>query len=280
MSDFDSDDSEIVFESSEQGEVLSAFDGPFLKDELTIGFETPSSVQQKALLPILSGRHITIQGGAGMGKTSTIAIAILQSIDTDLREVQAIVLSPTRELATHAQSVITTLGNNLEVQCHAFVGGTPIREDIKKLDNNGVHVISGTPGRVLDMVRRKKLRAENIKMLVLEEADEMLEGSFREQVYDIYRYLPPAVQVVSLGITFPEIVLEMTTKLVKDPTRILVEREDSTLKGIKQYFVIVKEPKKFDSLFSLFDTLTVDQAVVFCSKSKVGALELDEQPRD
>lgn len=231
---------------------------------------------------MVSGRDVIVQAEAGMGKTSTIAIAILQNIDTDLLEVQALVLSPTRELATQTQSVITALGDYSNVECHAFVGGTPIREDIKKLDNNSVHVISGTAGRVLDMMKRKKLRTQNIKMLLVEEADEMLnkgfrqkvDKGFREQIEETYRHLPPVAQVVFLGITLPESVLEVTATLMRDPIRILFKRDELTLEGIKQYFVAVKnENQKFDSIISLFDTLKLDCALVLCnSKRKVAPL--------
>lgn len=239
---------------------------------------------------MVSGRDVIVQAEAGMGKTSTIAIAILQNIDTDLLEVQALVLSPTRELATQTQSVITALGDYSNVECHAFVGGTPIREDIKKLDNNSVHVISGTAGRVLDMMKRKKLRTQNIKMLLVEEADEMLnkgfrqkvDKGFREQIEETYRHLPPVAQVVFLGITLPESVLEVTATLMRDPIRILFKRDELTLEGIKQYFVAVKnENQKFDSIISLFDTLKLDCALVLCnSKRKVGAPEPDGRRRD
>ena len=118
-------------------------------------------------------------------------------------------LSPTRELATQIQSVIMGLGDYMNVQCHACIGGTNVGEDIRKLDY-GQHVVSGTPGRVADMIRRRNLRTRNIKMLVLDEADELLNRGFREQIYDVYRYLPPATQVVVVSATLPYDVLEMT----------------------------------------------------------------------
>ncbi|KAG9043696.1 Eukaryotic initiation factor 4A-III [Tulasnella sp. UAMH 9824] len=278
MSDLKVDDSKIVFESSEQVEVISTFDERFLKEELlrgihACGFQTPSAIQQRALLTIVSGRDVIVQAEAGMGKTSTGAIAVLQSIDTDLREAQALILSPIRELATQTQSVIVALGEYLNIQCHACVGGTSVAEDIRKL-GSGVHIVSGTPGRVFDMIRRKNLRKENIKMLVIEEADEMLSRGFREQLYDIYRYLPRSVQVVFLGIALPDSVIEMTKKLMKDSIRILFKRDESTLKNIKQYFAAAEnEEQKFESLSTLFVTLKIARAVVFCNtKRKVDLL--------
>lgn len=177
----------------------------------------------------------------------------------------ALVLSPTRELATQIQSVVMALGDYMNVQCHACIGGTNIGEDIRKLDY-GQHVVSGTPGRVADMIRRRHLRTRHIKMLVLDEADELLNRGFREQIYDVYRYLPPATQVVVVSATLPYDVLDMTTKFMTDPVRVLVKRDELTLEGIKQYFIAVeKEEWKFDTLCDLYDTLTITQAVIFCN---------------
>ena len=116
------------------------------------------------------------------------------------------------------------------------------------------------------MIRRRNLRTRNIKMLILDEADELLNLGFKDQIYDIYRYLPPATQVVLFSATLPHDVLEMTTKFMTDPIRILVKRDEITLEGIKQFFVAVeKEDWKFDTLCDLYDTLTITQAVIFCN---------------
>jgi ATP-dependent RNA helicase len=228
-------------------------------------FEKPSAIQQRAILPITQGRDVIAQAQSGTGKTATFSIAILQSIDITVLDAQALVLSPTRELATQIQSVVLALGDYMNVQCHACIGGTSIGEDIKKLEY-GQHVVSGTPGRVFDMIRRRSLRTRNIKMLVLDEADELLNKGFKDQIYEIYRFLPPATQVVLLSATLPYDVLEMTTKFMTDPIRILVKRDELTLEGIKQFFVAVeKEDWKFDTLCDLYDTLTITQAVIFCN---------------
>jgi len=132
-----------------------------------------------------------------------------------------------------------------------------------------VHAVSGTPGRVFDMIRRRNLRTRAIKMLVLDEADEMLSKGFKEQIYDIYRYLPPATQVVLISATLPVEILEMTRKFMTDPVRSLVKRDEITLEGIKQFFVAVeREEWKFDTLCDLYDTLTITQAVIFCNTKK------------
>jgi ATP-dependent RNA helicase len=160
------------------------------------------------------------------------------------------------------------LGEYMNAQCHACIGGTSIGMDIQALER-GPHVVSGTPGRVADMIRRKCLRTRHIKMLVLDEADELLNMGFREQIYDVYRYLPPSTQVVVVSATLPYDVLDMTRKFMTDPVHILVKRDELTLDGLKQYFIAVdKEDWKFDTLCDLYDTLTITQAVIFCNTRK------------
>jgi ATP-dependent RNA helicase len=130
---------------------------------ITLDFEKPSAIQQRAIKPIISGRDVIAQAQSGTGKTATFSISVLQSIDTSIRETQALILSPTRELAVQIQNVVLALGDYMNVQCHACIGGTSIGEDIKKLEY-GQHVVSGTPGRVFDMIRRRNLRTRNIKV--------------------------------------------------------------------------------------------------------------------
>jgi len=189
----------VEFETSEDVDVTPTFDAMGLREDLirgiyAFGFEKPSAIQQRSIRPIVKGRDVIAQAQSGTGKTATFSISVLQSLDTQLCETQALVLSPTRELAQQIQKVILALGDYMSVQCHACIGGTNVGEDIRKLDY-GQHVVSGTPGRVFDMIRRRNLRTRAIKMLVLDEADEMLNKGFKEQIYDVYRYLPPATQV-------------------------------------------------------------------------------------
>jgi ATP-dependent RNA helicase len=272
--------SHVEFETSEDVEVLTTFDNMKLREDLvrgiySYGFERPSAIQQRAIKPMIKGRDVIAQAQSGTGKTATFSIAMLQSIDSQLRDTQVLCLSPTRELAVQIQKVVLALGDYLNVQCHACIGGTNLGEDLRKLDF-GQHIVSGTPGRVFDMIRRKALRTRNIKTLVLDEADEMLNKGFKEQIYDVYRFLPPATQVILISATLPHEILEMTNKFMTDPIRILVKRDELTLEGIKQFFVAVeREEWKFDTLCDLYDTLTITQAVIFCStKRKVSHCSL------
>ncbi|CAD5225093.1 unnamed protein product [Bursaphelenchus okinawaensis] len=268
--DPDEDLKHVEFETSDGVEIIPTFDAMGLNKDLlrgiySYGFEKPSAIQQRAIKQIMKGNDLIAQAQSGTGKTATFSIGTLQSIDVQTRETQALILSPTRELATQIQKVILALGDYMNVQCHACIGGTNVGEDMRKLDY-GQHIVTGTPGRVFDMIRRRNLRTRSIKLLVLDEADEMLTKGFKEQLYDIYRYLPPGAQVVLLSATLPHDVLEMTSKFMTDPVRVLVKRDELTLDGIKQFFVAVdREEWKFDTLSDLYDTLTITQAVVFCN---------------
>ncbi|PIA37811.1 hypothetical protein AQUCO_03000386v1 [Aquilegia coerulea] len=267
------DEEQIVFETSVGVEAITSFDNMGIKDELLRGiyqhgFEKPSAIQQRAMLPIIKGRDVIAQAQSGTGKSSMISVVSCQIVDTSVKDVQVLILSPTRELASQTEKVILAVGNYMNVHAHACVGGKSLAEDIRKLDH-GVHVVSGTPGRVCDMIKRRTLRTRAIKLLVLDESDEMLSRGFKDQIYDVYRYLPPEIQVVLISATLPNEILEITSKFMTDPIRILVKRDELTLEGIKQFFVAVgKEEWKFDTLCDLYDTLTITQAVIFCNTKR------------
>jgi ATP-dependent RNA helicase len=242
-----------------------------LKGIYAYGFEKPSAIQQRAIRPIVRGRDVIAQSQSGTGKTGVFSISALQILEESSRETQILILSPTRELAEQTQKVLSALGDFLNVKCHVCIGGKSLGLDIKELERGGVQVVSGTPGRVFDLIRRNALNTSNLKAMILDEADEMLNRGFKEQIYDIYRFLPPSTQVVLMSATLPQSVLDMTTKFMNDPIRILVKRDELTLEGIKQFFIAVeKEEWKFDTLCDLYDTLTITQAVIFCNtKQKV-----------
>jgi len=205
------------------------------------------------------------------GKTAVFGISALQLLDDRAKDVQVLILSPTRELAEQTSRVVTSLGDYMSVKCHACIGGRSLGDDRKALRNGGTQVVSGTPGRVYDLVKRGDLVVRSIRAFVIDEADEMLNKGFKEQIYDIYRNLPPGAQVILVSATLPPDVLEMTRRFMNDPVRILVKRDELSLEGIRQYYVSVeREEWKFDTLCDLYDTLTVTQAVIFCNtKQKV-----------
>ncbi|KAL3586795.1 hypothetical protein D5086_013662 [Populus alba] len=168
-------------------EVHETFDAMNLKENLlrgiyAYGFEKPSAIQQRGIVPFCKGLDVIQQAQSGTGKTATFCSGILQQLDYDIVECQALVLAPTRELAQQIEKVMRALGDYLGVKVHACVGGTSVRED-QRILSAGVHVVVGTPGRVFDMLRRQSLRPDYIKMFVLDEADEMLSRGFKDQLH-------------------------------------------------------------------------------------------------
>jgi len=251
-------------------EIFDNFDDMNLSENLlrgiyAYGFEKPSAIQQRAIMPLCKNVDIIAQAQSGTGKTATFTIGILHSLDFSVPECQALILAPTRELAQQIQKVVLSLGDYLSVRCHACIGGTRVRDDINKLQS-GVHVVVGTPGRVYDMLCRRVLRPDSIKLFILDEADEMLSRGFKDQIYDIFQVLPPRTQVGLFSATMPPEALEITQRFMTNPVQILVKRDELTLEGIKQFYISVeREEWKLDTLCDLYDTLNITQAVIFCN---------------
>ena len=189
-------------------------------------------------------------------------------LDIKKADCQVLVLAPTRELALQIHKVCLQLAEHMQITCHACVGGTAIREDIKKL-SSGVQIVVGTPGRVNDMIDRGALNVEKLALFVLDEADEMLSRGFKDQIYDCFQFLPSDVQVALFSATMPHEILQLTEKFMRNPVRILVKKEELTLDGIKQYRVDVGEEKyKLDTMFELYSTLNIQQAIIYCNTKK------------
>jgi len=272
--------------SSNWDEVVETFDGMELPEELlrgiySYGFEKPSAIQQRAIRPAISGRDLIAQAQSGTGKTATFAIGCLAVVDQKVQECQALILAPTRELACQIQKVVLALGDYMDIKVHACVGGTAVRDDIRTLQQ-GVHVVVGTPGRVNDMITRRALRLDSMKQFFLDEADEMLSRGFKEQIYDIFKFLPEQVQVCLFSATMPLDVLEVTDRFMREPIRILVKKDELTLEGIKQFYIAVdREEWKLETLCDLYETLTITQAIIYCNtRRKVDWLQEEMQKRD
>jgi len=284
MSDLLSSEGQDFFTSYD--EVCETFDAMGLQENLlrgiyAYGFEKPSAIQQRGIVPFCKGLDVIQQAQSGTGKTATFCSGILQQLDYSLVECQSLVLAPTRELAQQIEKVMRALGDYLGVKVHACVGGTSVRED-QRILSSGVHVVVGTPGRVFDMLRRQSLRPDHIKMFVLDEADEMLSKGFKDQIYDIFQLLPPDIQVGVFSATMPPEALEITRKFMKKPVRILVKRDELTLEGIKQFHVNVeKEDWKLETLCDLYETLAITQSVIFVNtRRKVDWLTDKMRSRD
>merc|ERR1712084_208958 len=268
------------------GPVFESFDDYDLKENLlrgiySYGFEKPSAIQQRGIKPILDGRDTIGQAQSGTGKTATFVIGCLQRIDYGLHACQALILAPTRELANQIQKVALALGDYDRVNCHACIGGTSVRDDIDKL-REGQHLVVGTPGRVFDMISKRNLRVDDLITFVIDEADEMLSRGFKDQIYDIFKTLPPNIQVCLFSATMAPEILDLTTKFMRDAVRILVKKDELTLEGIRQFYVAIeKEEWKLDTLCDLYETLTITQAIIYCNtRRKVDFLADQLQKRD
>lgn len=265
-------DHDSFMDDQSEVKVIPSFDDMPLHQHLlrgiySYGFEKPSAIQQRAIVPFIKGGDIIAQAQSGTGKTGAFSIGLLARLDFRHKHLQALVLSPTRELATQTFDVISALGDYLaegSLFCHTFVGGTRVQDDIRKIQA-GIIVAVGTPGRVSDLIARGALRTDSLRCMVLDEADEMLSQGFTDQIYEIFKFLPKDIQVALFSATMPQDVLDMTTKFMRKPTRILVKRESLTLEGIKQFYVAVEEENKLDTLMDLYESVSIAQSVIFAN---------------
>lgn len=259
--------------------IYETFDEMELNEQLlrgiySLGFEKPSSIQKRAIVPVTQNYDIIAQSQSGTGKTATFTIGCLQQIDRDNVSPQLVILSPTRELAKQNHRVCVDLAEYLDLKICLCIGGESTESNTKELDS-GAHIVIGTPGRIGDLLGKYILKLNHIRSIVLDEADEMLTSGFKEQVYNIFEYLPPVTgdipsyQICLFSATMPAEVLDLTEEFMKDPVRILVKNEELTLEGIKQYFVAVeKETYKFDTLCDIYTHLTVDQAIIYTNTKR------------
>lgn len=254
-----------------------------LKGIYAYGWDNPSTIQSKAILPILKGEDIIAQAQSGTGKTGTFSISALSMVDPKISAPQVLMLSPVKDLAMQTYKIIKTLGQYTGIKTGLLIG-TGLgkgevrfkeREDIPEPDFRS-QIIVGTPGRVTESLRRKKLMMKNIRLFILDEADEMLSKGFKEQVQNIFSYLPEECQIALFSATMPVEILQMTSEFMRHPTRILVKTENLTLDGISQFYVSIEnEEQKFEVLTDIYETISVSQGIIFVN-SKQKAIQLKE----
>jgi translation initiation factor 4A len=241
-----------------------------LRGIFAYGFEKPSPIQQKAIKPIILGKDVIVQAQSGTGKTATFTIGALSNIVVSNNSTQVLVLSPTKELALQTSNVFESLGRMMEgLKVKTYYGGSNVEEGGNFFKKNGNHVICGCPGRVYDMMRRDKISCKNIKIVILDEADELLSPLFKEQIYNIFQSLNSDVQVVLVSATLPDSIKPIIDKIMRNPVKIMVKREMLTLEGIKQYYVAVEDDReKYMALKNIFSHLSVSQCIIYCNSIK------------
>jgi len=254
---------------------INTWDDFELKDDLlrgiyAYGFENPSEIQKKAILPIISGRDTIAQAQSGTGKTGAFSISTLQRIDINKKELQGLIIAPTHELAKQISTVIGSIGNSMEgLNIKTMIGGTSVQQDIADIHENPPHVIVGCAGRIYDMIRRKNINANTIKMFVLDEADEMLSGAFKDQIYNIFQHFNSNIQVAIFSATMPEEILTLSNKFMRDPVKITMKKEELNLEGIQQYFIAIQNDfYKFEMLKQIFTMISVNQCIIYCNSVK------------
>jgi len=241
-----------------------------------MGFEEATPIQSRSIDFIMNGRDVLGQSQTGTGKTAAFGIPCLEKIDVEDKKLQAVILSPTRELAIQiSEEFRKLLKYKTGIRVLPIYGGQPIDRQIMAI-KKGVQVVIGTPGRVMDHMRRHTLKMDGVKMVVLDEADEMLDMGFREDIELILDKMPEERQTILFSATMPQDILELTNEYLKDPEHIRVVRKEMTVPSIEQAYFEVKEKTKLEALCRLIDVLDPALSLVFCNtKKKVD--ELTEQ---
>jgi translation initiation factor 4A len=264
---------EIIFDSSVH-EIHSwdelQLDPKILRGIFAYGFEKPSPIQQRAIKPIFEGKDVIAQAQSGTGKTATFTIGALQNINVKESTTQVLILSPTRELSSQTAKVISGLGTFMDgLRIQTLFGGAVVEESSSFSSRNVPHIICGCPGRVYDMMRRDRISSKSIKLIILDEADEMLSSGFKDQVYNIFQYLNSSVQVCLFSATLPESLNSIIQKIMRNPIKISVKREQLTLEGISQYFIAVEDDRqKYITLKDLFSHINLSHTIIYCNSIK------------
>jgi translation initiation factor 4A len=255
-------------------EVYKGFDTMDLPEALlrgiyAYGFEKPSEIQSKGIVPIAKGNDLIAQAQSGTGKTGTFCIGSLSRVDTSNKQVQVLCLVPTRELAQQIHYVASSIGSHMGLKAYAAMGKTPVRDDIRALER-GCQFLVGTPGRVYDLIKRGAFVTNSIKNIIIDEADQMLENRFRQQLQCILELgFPETARCALFSATMDDDVVEFAENLLQNPVRILIAPQEVNLKGLKQYRVdLQREDWKFDTLLDLYKNLNITQALIYCNRKQ------------
>lgn len=244
------------------------FEDFFLKRELLMGifekgFERPSPIQEEAIPIILQDRNVLARAKNGTGKTAAYIIPCLEKTDMDSKNVQVLILIPTRELALQTSAIVKEMGKHMGVQCMVTTGGTSLKDDIMRLYNT-VHIIVATPGRILDLSSKKVADLSNVKTIVMDEADKLLSPEFQPVLEQIISFCNKDHQICLFSATFPVTVKDFCKRFVPNAYSINL-MDELTLRGITQFYAYVEERQKVHCLNTLFSKLEINQSIIFCN---------------
>jgi len=258
---------------SEEIDCFNSFDNIGINEDVlrgvySFGFENPSQIQKLAIKPFIEGRDMIVQSHSGTGKTATFMISVLNKIDPTLKQTQAVIIAPTRELAGQIYRVFKDLSTYTDITGYYCIGGS-LRNRYSYNENVNQHIIIGTPGRISDLIGRNIIKSKNIKMLVIDEADDVLSVSFQKQLSKIFdrlsEYKP---QLCLFSATIPCEIFVLTDSILTDPLKILVKNEELSLNGIQQYKVFLgnTDDFKYETLCDLYKRISIGQAMIYCNK--------------
>ena len=252
---------------------VSSFDEMGLKDELlrglyAYGFEKPSKIQCRAIPMVLTKGDVIAQSQSGTGKTGAFSISTLQLIDEQEKSIQAVIISPTHELSRQTQNVIESISTYMKISVCTVIGGTNVGECKCNLQKNP-HIVVGTPGRILDMINKRFLDTSKLKIMIFDEADEILSSGFKETIYNIVKQTNKQTQMCLFSATIPKDVIDLTDNFMNKPKRLLMKNEVLTLEGIKQFYVALdQESDKYDCMVDLYSTISVTMVIIYCNSIK------------
>lgn len=279
---------EVREETTPEVKLYDSFDDMGLPDLLLrgiygYGFETPSAIQKTAVVPLSLGCDMIGQAEAGSGKTAAFLIGMLAQMEAEKRFPQAMILAPVRELATQIYGVCHALSQyQTGVETLCLIGGSSVRQDIKDL-SRGCHVVIGTPGRLKHMISMNYLKCGGLKTIILDEADELLSQGFKDDIYDIFQVCPENIQACLFSATMPPEIVALSSRFLRDPVTIRVEKEDlNRLDCVQQFFVDCGEARwKLDTLLDIYNALNINQSMIFTNtKASCDRLYADLEARD
>ncbi len=235
---------------------------PVLQALNNMGFEETTPIQEQAIPVAMEGKNLIGQALTGTGKTAAFGIPMVERFSTDVEQIQGIVITPTRELAVQVAEELNRIGQFKGISALPIYGGQDIERQIKALRKRP-QIIVGTPGRLMDHMRRRTIRLQEIKVVVLDEADEMLNMGFIEDIDKILQEVPPERQTMLFSATMPQPIQEIAQRFMKDPVKIGIRTKELTVPSTEQYYMEVYENKKFDVLCRLLDIQSPELAIVF-----------------
>ena len=272
--------------SEEEKNILNySFEDLDINDELlrgiySYGFEKPSNIQYKSIPIMNQSKDSIAQSQSGTGKTVAFTMGILNNIDISLKKTQYIIITPTHELAKQILKVIESLSSYMEVTMAKVIGKTNINDSILELKKDP-QIIVATPGRLLDMINKRHIFTDSIKSLVLDEADEILSSGFMDSIYNIIKAVPKTAQICLYSATMPKEILDLTNYFMDDPAMLLVNKDELTLEGIKQFYIDLKQYNwKFDVLYDIYETINITQSIIYVNSKTVLHNLYDRLSRD